>query len=298
MTASEDGGKGTWNNDCDGNPSCKGLVTPGVLRERYSITGDSAQHGDTTLQLRGNAMGVAEFQQFYFDDTSLGSFKTWCHIDSFPKQVIGGNDPNKTAGTEAILDIEYMKAIAPEIDLTVWYSTEYNILTFVTAVDDMDTSTVPLVWSISYGDDENDQTGVAYMKQCDVIFQKLGVKGISLFGASGDQNACGWEGCGWFTKRYHPEFPSTSPHFTSVGGTDFETYSIGNEVAWSESGGGFSDVFPLPDYQSEAVKGYLSSAKLPASSLYNATGIYIHAHLRLFYNLQTFQAEDILIYQL
>merc|ERR1712046_542852 len=42
----------------------------------------------------------------------------------------------------------------------------------------------------------------------------------------------------------------------------------------ASGGGGFSDTFPRPSWQEDAVKGYLSSkdANLPESSYYNASG--------------------------
>ena len=45
------------------------------------------------------------------------------------------------------------------------------------------------------------------------------------------------------------------------------------EVAASLSGGGFSNYWPRPSYQEDAVKHYFSVAQgLPASNLYNHTG--------------------------
>jgi subtilase family serine protease len=131
--ASSDGGKGTWTNDCS-NAGCKGLITPKVIRTRYNIPApnqDSLFDADAYLvssarQLSGsrtNKMGVAEFQKFYWDEQSLQSFNDSCHVNCFPADVIGGNSPNDTAGTEAILDIEYIKAVAPHVPLTVWYNT-------------------------------------------------------------------------------------------------------------------------------------------------------------------------------
>jgi tripeptidyl-peptidase-1 len=51
-------------------------------------------------------------------------------------------------------------------------------------------------------------------------------------------------------------------------------FETGPEVAWSGSGGGFSNVFPMPAYQRAAVLGYLGRNKnqLPSSSLYNVSG--------------------------
>lgn len=132
----------------------------------------------------------------------------------------------------------------------------------------------PLVNSVSYGNDEKQQTSVAYMYSCNAQFMKAGVRGISVLFASGDQGVCGREGCGIFKKRFKPDFPGGSPYITVVGGTDFKGAGIGEETAWSSGGGGFSDTFGIPSWQATAVKAYKAnpSAKLPKSSMYNNTG--------------------------
>lgn len=61
---------------------------------------------------------------------------------------------------------------------------------------------------------------------------------------------------------------------TAVGGTDFASYSIGDEKSWSESGGGFSDHFDIPSFQTDDVAGYKASpdADLPDQKYWNNTG--------------------------
>ena len=66
-------------------------------------------------------------------------------------------------------------------------------------------------------------------------------------------------------------------YVTAVGGTDFvDKGVIGPEAAWLGSGGGFSDVFPIPPYQAAAVAGYKAAAStlptFPAASKWNQTG--------------------------
>jgi len=98
---------------------------------------------------------------------------------------------------------------------------------------------------------------------------------LSILFASGDQGVCGRSGCGlmWHA-RFHPDFPAASPYVTAVGGTDFKGTEIGEEMAWSSGGGGFSDTFGIPDYQKDAVAGYLASkdANFPPQKLWNNTG--------------------------
>lgn len=257
-------GSGTWPNECDSG-SCAGLVQPSVLNKRYSLPTSLAS--DTAS---GNAMAVAEFQGQYFKPTDLQKFSTICKQNVSVAKIVGGN--SNSAGIEAELDIEYIKSIAPSIPLTVVYSSAYSLLNWVNSITSDASS--PRVHSVSYGNDEAQQTSRAFIAQASTAFQKAGAQGISILFASGDQGVCGREGCGFLKKKFHPDFPAGSPYITSVGGTNFAGAGIGDETAWSGSGGGFSDNFGIPDFQKDAVAGYKASpdAKLPSSSYYNNTG--------------------------
>jgi tripeptidyl-peptidase-1 len=132
----------------------------------------------------------------------------------------------------------------------------------------------PLVHSVSYGNDEVQQTSVDYMEACNDQFMAAGNMGLSILFASGDQGVWGRSGVG---ATYNPDFPASSPYITAVGGTNFQTKSvIGAESAWDCGGGGFSDTFAQPTWQASAVNGYIAKATaagvLPSQSLWNATG--------------------------
>ena len=47
---------------------------------------------------------------------------------------------------------------------------------------------------------------------------------------------------------------------------------IGEEKGWTSSGGGFSNVYAIPEYQKDAVSGYKSTATMPTKQIYNDTG--------------------------
>jgi len=170
------------------------------------------------------------------------------------------------------LDIEYIKAVAPEIPLTVIYDDQYSLLSWANQVNSM--SDAPLVHSVSYGNDETQQISRQYMLTCNTAFMKAGARGLSILFASGDQGGCGRSGCGYFQKHFNPDFPAASPYITAVGGTDFEGDDIGAESAWNDGGGGFSDTFEVPAWQAEAVAAYKSSpdANLPPQQMWNNTG--------------------------
>jgi tripeptidyl-peptidase-1 len=172
------------------------------------------------------------------------------------------------------LDIEYIKAVAPDVPLTVVYNSKYSLLDWCTQITNLDNS--PLVHSVSYGNDERQQSSDAYMFSANTAFMKAGAQGLSILFASGDQGVCGREGCGglFSATRFKPDFPAASPYITAVGGTDFVTYQVGDEQAWQSGGGGFSDTFDIPAYQADAVAAYKarSDANLPDQAYWNNTG--------------------------
>jgi len=259
-------GAGGWPNSCDAS-GCSGLVTPGVLAERYKLPDQASNESDVAA---ANSMSVAEFQGQFYKDADLQTFSKSCHRSVKVDKVIG--EERQQGGVESELDIEYIKAVAPEIPLTVIYNGEYSLLSWANQINSL--TNPPLVHSVSYGNDEAQQTSTEYMLTCNTAFMKAGVKGLSILFASGDQGVCGREGCGFLSKRFKPDFPAASPYITAVGGTNFEGSSIGPESAWNNGGGGFSDTFPVPAYQAAAVAAYKASpdAKLPPQKMWNATG--------------------------
>ncbi len=53
----------------------------------------------------------------------------------------------------------------------------------------------------------------------------------------------------------------TRTHSTAVGGTHLGLFESGKEKTWGDGGGGFSNVFPMPPYQRNAVAAYLAANK-------------------------------------
>eukprot|EP00928_Gymnodinium_smaydae_P096682 TRINITY_DN8589_c2_g1_i1.p1 TRINITY_DN8589_c2_g1~~TRINITY_DN8589_c2_g1_i1.p1 ORF type:complete len:576 (+),score=117.52 TRINITY_DN8589_c2_g1_i1:50-1777(+) len=257
-------GIGTWPNACDAK-GCDGLVTPAVLAQRYKLPTGVGQSAP------GNSMSVAEYQGEYFTKKDLEDFGKSCHVNVTVDKVIGGDEPDP--GDEAELDIEYIKSVAPEVPLTVVYHDEYSLLDWVHEITGLQDP--PLVHSVSYGNDEKQQPSVEFMFNCNTGFMKAGVRGISILFASGDQGVCGRQGCGLIKHApFHPDFPGDSPYITTVGGTDFAGSDIGEETAWSDSGGGFSNYFAIPEYQKSFVAAYKASpdADLPPQELWNNSG--------------------------
>jgi tripeptidyl-peptidase-1 len=262
-------GKGQWPDTCDAS-TCSGLVTPAVLSARY-------RHPNATgaeEAVAGNSMAVAEFQGQKYAQGDLDKFSSSCNVPQGVDTNIGDALSTVRSGVEAALDVEYMKAVAPDVPLTVVYDQKYSLLDWCNQITNLDNS--PLIHSVSYGNDERQQSSDAFMFSANTAFMKAGAQGLSILFASGDQGVCGREGCGglFSARRFKPDFPAASPYITAVGGTDFLTYAVGEEQAWSAGGGGFSDTFDIPPYQADAVAAYKAraDANLPDQSYWNNTG--------------------------
>lgn len=135
------------------------------------------------------------------------------------------------------------------------------------------------VISTSYAYNEADLTAFYEMRQCNE-YMKLGLQGTTFFYSSGDYGVAGNGGqCiaanGSYNDgtsgRFNPSFPGTCPYITSVGATQIKP---GASVTQPEeacetvifSGGGFSNVFPLPSYQAAAVKSFFANHPPPYTS--------------------------------
>jgi kumamolisin len=165
-------------------------------------------------------------------------------------------DPSGPDG-EVELDIEVAGAVAPGAKIGVYFApnTDQGFLdALTTAIHD--TTLKPSVISISWGGPENTWTQQA-MNAFDSAAQDAATMGISIFVASGDNGATDGDPNGNLTV----DFPASCPHMTGCGGTKLvlSGSTIQDEEVWNElsrqegaTGGGVSQVFPLPTWQQSA----------------------------------------------
>uniref|UniRef100_A0A8C5J472 Tripeptidyl-peptidase 1 n=1 Tax=Junco hyemalis TaxID=40217 RepID=A0A8C5J472_JUNHY len=239
-------------------------VTPAVLRQRYNMTG-----GDVGL-LPNNSQACAQFLEQYFHQADLAEFMQlfgsgFAHRTQVDRVV--GRQGHGKAGLEASLDVEYIMSTGANVSTWVFsnpgrHESQEPFLAWLVLLSNM--SSVPWVHSVSYGDDE-DSLSYAYMERVNTEFMKAAARGLTILFASG--------GAGQPCAHLHcPCLPS--PYVTTVGGTSFKNpFLVTEEVTDYISGGGFSNVFPMPEYQAAAVGRFLRSAsKLPPSSYYNSSG--------------------------
>jgi len=283
----------------------KPAVIPESLKKMYSIPAG--------LDATGISQSVAEFQddssynkqdlQTFFNQTDEAADTVYDIVGPY-----SGTYPDM----EATLDTQYMMGVSESPEMFYWTTPGWQ---YEWANNFYSATKYPESVSISWGWAESGQcsSGIAesecttlgvdaagYVARTNTEFQKIGLKGTSLFAASGDSGANGRTDGECTGTVLHASFPGSSPYITTVGATQlsnpeynldvtpaactalasqsFNCASGGTEVAVSQpvagftSGGGFSTYTPRPSYQDTAVQGYLSSGvELPPSTYFNSS---------------------------
>jgi kumamolisin len=191
----------------------------------------------------------------------LGQTAPKVTVVSVDKGKNSPGDPNGADG-EVMLDIEVSAAVAPGVKIVLYFApnTDQGFIDAVsTAVHD--TTHNPSVISISWGGPESSWTAQA-SSALDAACQSAAALGITITVASGDNGST--DGA----TGNNVDFPASSPHVLACGGTSLtgSAGAITSEVVWNDqannegaSGGGVSNLFPLPSWQ--------ASANVPAPSV-------------------------------
>jgi kumamolisin len=171
----------------------------------------------------------------------------------------GANSPSTadSADGEVMLDIEVAASVAPGAKIAVYFTPNTDqgfIDAITTAVHD--TTNKPSVISISWGGPESTWTAQS-LAALDAACQSAAALGITITVAAGDSGSSD----GVTDGSNNVDFPASSPHVLACGGTTlYATGStITSEVVWNETasnegatGGGVSNVFPLPTWQANS----------------------------------------------
>jgi kumamolisin len=200
-----------------------------------------------------------------YNPTDLSNYWSQLNLSETPNvsAVSVGNGSNNPTGDpngpdgEVMLDIEVSGAIAPGAKIVAYFAdnTDAGFLNAITTAVH-DTTNNPSVVSISWGGPESSWTQQA-MTSMDEAFQAAAAMGVTVCVAAGDNGSTD----GVTDGLNHVDFPASSPNVLACGGTKLVASgnSITSEVVWNEqannegaTGGGISDVFPLPSYQNGA----------------------------------------------
>jgi kumamolisin len=210
----------------------------------------------------GQTIGIIELGGGFRQADIAAYFKS---LGQKPPAVIavpvgtGTNSPGSPNGAdgEVMLDIEVSGAVAPGARIVVYFAPNTDA-GFVDAIAQAihDAKYKPSVISISWGSGEINWTAQA-MAALDAACQSAAALGVTITVAAGDNGSSDGVNDG----KNHVDFPASSPHVLACGGTNLQGSgsSISAEVVWNAqsqgggaTGGGVSDVFPLPSWQAGA----------------------------------------------
>ena len=226
--------------------------TPTQVATAYAFPPASTGAGETVgiLELGGgysSADLAAYFAQFGQPSPSV----TAVGVDG------GANSPgtDQNADGEVMLDIEVVGAVAPGAKIAVYFAPNTDqgfIDALSTAVHD--TANAPSVVSISWGQSEDAWSSQARGQMEQILVEAAGL-GVTVTVAAGDNGSSDGVSDG----RSHVDFPASAPHALACGGTSLRVSggAIASETVWNDpgggaTGGGISDQFALPSYQSAA----------------------------------------------
>jgi kumamolisin len=212
---------------------------------------------------KGQTIGILEFGGGYRPSDIADYFQ---HI-GLPAPTVKAvsvdhahNRPTNPQGAdgEVMLDIEVAGAVAQGAQIAVYFAPN-SAQGFQDALSSAihDQLRTPSVVSISWGGPESTWSTQS-MENFDQVAQEAALLGISIVVASGDSGSTDGVNDG----QNHVDFPASSPHVLAVGGTRLLAANgvITSETVWNDgsaggaTGGGFSNVFTRPDWQTAVIK--------------------------------------------
>jgi len=204
-------------------------------------------YGFPTASAAGQTIGILEFGGGYRESDVQAWFTNTAKLPVPAVSSVGidgaTNTPGGDADTEVILDIAVAGSVAPGAKLVVYFAPNTDqgfVDAFSTAIHDA--TNRPSVLSISWGGNESGWPNISAMTSVIAEAQALGVTLFASSGDSGSENPA--EVC----------YPASDPGITGCGGTTISNVSgtTFTQTAWSGSGGGISQVFAPPPWQSWA----------------------------------------------
>ena len=208
---------------------------------------------DSSLDGRGQCIAIIELGGGYREE-DIARYFNWLKTSQPEIKVVSvdGADirPGKDEDAEVVVDVDTAGAVAPGSRLVLYFApnSERGFIDSVNAaIHDKDNK--PSVLSISWGEAEDEWSQEAIISVTRA-FETAAKSNITVLCASGDSGSSDMEN----DSLAHVDFPASCPYVTGCGGTKFSP--IG-ETVWNDgkagaTGGGISDIFPLPTWQFNA----------------------------------------------
>jgi len=233
-----------------------GTFTPQQVAQLYDFPAGADGNGQCIAIIElGGGFRARDVQRYFKNTLKINPPKVVAiSVDGGHNKPTG--DPSGPDG-EVMLDIEVAGAVAPKSTLAVYFApnTDQGFYDAIAAAVH-DTRYNPSVISISWGGPESSWTQQS-LTEFNTLFEDAATLGVTVCAASGDNGSTD----GLTDGLQHVDFPSSSPFVLACGGTNLTAPGgqYGNELVWNEmannegsTGGGVSDFFAKPAYQSNA----------------------------------------------
>ncbi len=219
--------------------------SPQDISNFYKFPGNDAE---------GECIGLVELG----GDYSMSDIEQYCKEFNLPVPEIieVGTKPVPAASAlsldnlEVTLDIQMVAGLATKAKIVIYYASSIPEAIHLALYD---TANNPSVISCSWAVSENDSSAADIEFMSQMCYQAT-LQGVSIIAASGDYGA-------YNSKSYlNVMLPASNPFVLGCGGT-LSYISKGYQQVWNSgngtaSGGGYSAIYSLPDYQRAAVEYY------------------------------------------
>jgi Subtilase family len=239
-------------------PSLSGTAPPGVTNSLSTPLIASLYNFPPGLDGRGQTIGILALGSG-FDRNDLEKYFSGLRLPVPDVKIVsvdgGTNQPSgqRLMDEEATMNIEIAGGIAPRANLSVYFAPNTSA-DFAQAIQQATADKVSVLL-IGYGTSENHWEDKD-LKLMESALEQAAKQGVTVVVAAGDRGVTD----GVSDKRRHVDYPASSPWVLGVGGTtlQLEKDHIKSEKVWSEgdafaTGGGVSEKFPRPDWQTVEV---------------------------------------------
>jgi kumamolisin len=227
----------------------------------YTINQIASAYGASNLSLNGTGQKIGIVIDTFPASSDLISFwqgngiaQSLNNIEEV--QVVPGTLPSPSV--EATLDVEWSSGMASGSKVRIYATTDLGFVhldeAYQAIINDLPSQPGLHQVSLSYGLGETYET-TGQMETDAQYFASLAANGVTVFVSSGDGGSSPDQN-GGETGPVQVECPANDPNVTSVGGTSLylnpATSAVNSEGAWSLGGGGSSQFFSRPHWQTGA----------------------------------------------
>ena len=200
----------------------------------------------------GNLNGTGQTIGIWANDLPLQSdFTTFGQLAGITQNpagftvvpVDGGPLTGSGTSNEVAMDTEWSSGIAPGANVRIYAAPSGGLPFFLMACTQILNEGVVTIFTSSIYNTET-SLSAASLQSASQVFAQMAAAGITIFHGAGDSGAYG--------ASVAPEYPTTDPYVTALGGTTMTfdpNWNKTSETAWPNTGGGYSTFFSRPAWQ-------------------------------------------------